>query len=88
MFVVTATLSNLTPRTRNSVCRPHLSLLALVNMLFSGKRPSKNVSGGLAEKIKMLSDVFVKRRKALLDQATTMDIEITAFQIMHQDRPR
>ena len=88
MFAVAATLSNLTPRTRNSVRRLYLLLLALVNMLFSGKRPSKNVGGGLEEKMKKLSDVFVKRRKALLDQATTMDIEITAFQIMHQDRPR
>ncbi|KAI0264543.1 hypothetical protein BGY98DRAFT_1192133 [Russula aff. rugulosa BPL654] len=48
-------------------------------------RTSKNVGGGLDEKIK-LSDVLVKRRKALLDQAT-ISTEITAFQILHQERP-
>jgi hypothetical protein len=54
-------------------------------MLLSGTRTSKNVGGGLDEKIK-LSDVLVKRRKALLDQAT-ISTEITAFQILHQERP-
>ena len=49
-------------------------------MLFSGKRTSKNIGGGLEEKIKELSDVLVKRRKAFLDQATTT--EITAFQTL------
>jgi hypothetical protein len=61
--------------------------LAVVNTLFSGKRTSKNTGGGLEEKVKRLSDLFVKRRKALLDQATmSPEIEITAFRILHQDR--
>ena len=56
--------------------------LAFVNMLFSGKRTLKNiVDGGPDEKIKELSDVLVKRRKAFLDQAT-ISTEITAFQIL------
>ena len=55
--------------------------LAFVNMLFSGKRTLKNISGGPEEKINELSDVLVKRRKAFLDQAT-ISTEITAFQIL------
>jgi hypothetical protein len=54
---------------------------AFVNMLFSGKRTLKNIDGGPEEKIKELSDVLVKRRKAFLDQAT-ISTEITAFQIL------
>jgi hypothetical protein len=50
-------------------------------MLFSGKRTLKNISGGPEEKIKDLSDVLVKRRKAFLDQAT-ISTEVTAFQIL------
>jgi hypothetical protein len=50
-------------------------------MLFSGKRTLKNIGGGPEEKIKALSDVLVKRRKAFLDQAT-ISTEITAFQIL------
>jgi hypothetical protein len=55
--------------------------LVFVNMLFSGKRTLKNIGGGPEEKIKELSDVLVKRRKAFLDQAT-ISTEITAFQIL------
>ena len=55
--------------------------LAIVNTEFSGKRTLKNISGGPDEKIKELSDVLVKRRKAFLDQAT-ISTEITAFQIL------
>jgi hypothetical protein len=55
--------------------------LAFVNMLFLGKRTFKNRGGGPERKIKELSDVLVKRRKAFLDQATT-STEITAFQIL------
>ena len=54
-----------------------------VNMLFSGKRTLKNI-GGRSEgklKVKELSDVLVKLRKAFLDQAT-ISTEITAFQIL------
>jgi hypothetical protein len=55
--------------------------LACVNMVFSGKRTLKNIDGGPEEKIRELSDVLVKRRKAFLDQAT-ISTEITAFQIL------
>jgi hypothetical protein len=55
--------------------------LGSVNMVFSGKRTLKNIEGGPEEKIKELSDVLVKRRKAFLDQAT-ISTEITAFQIL------
>jgi hypothetical protein len=55
--------------------------LAFANMLFSGKCTLKNIRGGPEEKIKELSDVLVKRRKAFLDQAT-ISTEITAFQIL------
>ena len=50
-------------------------------MVFSGKRTLKNIGGGPENKIKALSDVLVRRRKAFLDQATT-STEITAFQIL------
>ena len=82
MFVVAATLSNRIQRTRNSVRRLHL-LLGFVNMVFSGKRTLKNIGGGPEEKIKQLSDVLVKLRKAFLDQAT-ISTEITAFQILDE----
>jgi hypothetical protein len=63
-------------------CTPSSSASsAFVNMLFSGKRTLKNIDGGPEEKIKNLSDVLVKRRKAFLDQAT-ISTEITAFQIL------
>jgi hypothetical protein len=55
--------------------------LAFVNIVFSGKRTLKNIGGGAEEKIKELSDVLVKRRKAFLDQ-TTISTQITAFQIL------
>ena len=55
--------------------------LALMNMLFSGKRTLKNVGGGPEEKTKDLSELLVKRRKAFLDQAT-ISTEIAAFQIL------
>jgi hypothetical protein len=50
-------------------------------MLFSGKHTSKNIGSGPEEKIKDLSNVLVKRRKAFLGQATT-STEITVFQIL------
>jgi hypothetical protein len=50
-------------------------------MRFLGKRTLKNIGGGPEEKIKELSDVLVKLRKAFLDQAT-ISTEITAFQIL------
>ena len=50
-------------------------------MAFLGKRTLKNIGGGPEEKIKELSDVLVKLRKAFLDQAT-ISTEITAFQIL------
>jgi hypothetical protein len=81
MFVVAATSSNRMQRTRNSVRRLHLLHWPFVNMLFSGKRTLKNIGGGPEEKIKELSDVLVKRRKAFLDQAA-ISTEITAFQIL------
>jgi hypothetical protein len=63
-------------------CTSSLSAsLAFINMLFSGKRTLKNIGGGPEEKLKDLSDVLVKRRKAFLDQAT-ISTEITAFQIL------
>ena len=55
--------------------------LVVVDMVFSGKRTLKNIAGGPEEKIKELSDVLVKRRKAFMDQAT-ISTEITAFQIL------
>jgi len=55
--------------------------LVVVDMVFSGKRTLKNIVGGPEEKIKELSDVLVKRRKAFMDQAT-ISAEITAFQIL------
>jgi uncharacterized protein YyaL (SSP411 family) len=39
------------------------------------------MGGGPDEKIKELSDILVKRRKAFLDQAT-ISTETTAFQIL------
>ena len=80
MFVVAATLSNRIQRTRNSVRRLSPSL-PFVNMVFSGKRTLKNIGGRPDEKIKQLSDVLVKLRKAFLGQAT-ISTEITAFQIL------
>jgi hypothetical protein len=50
-------------------------------MLFSGKRTLKNIGGRSEGKVKELSDVLVKLRKAFLDQAT-ISTEITAFQIL------
>ena len=50
-------------------------------MLFSGKRTLKNIDGEREEKIKELSDVLVKRRKAFLDQSL-ISTKITAFQIL------
>jgi hypothetical protein len=50
-------------------------------MLFSGKRTLKNIGAGREEKIKELSDILVRRRKAFLDQAI-LSTEITAFQIL------
>jgi hypothetical protein len=65
-------------------CTPSSSAsLAVVNMLFSGKRTLKNIGGGPEGTIKELSDVLVKRRKAFLDQAT-ISTEITAFQILDE----
>jgi len=55
--------------------------LAFANVLFSGERTLKNTDGKPDKKIKDLSDVLVKRRKAFLDQAT-ISTEITAFQIL------
>jgi hypothetical protein len=52
-------------------------------MVFSGKRTLKNIGGGADEKIKDLSDVLVKLRKAFMDQAT-ISTEITAFQILRR----
>jgi hypothetical protein len=52
-------------------------------MLFSGKRTLKNIGGGPEDKIKALSDVLVKLRKAFLDQAT-VSTEITVFQILDE----
>jgi hypothetical protein len=57
--------------------------LALVNMVFSGKRTLKNVDGGQEKKIKELSDILVERRNAFLGQAT-ISTEITAFQILDE----
>ena len=54
---------------------------AFLNVLSSGKRTLKNINGGPEKKIKELSDVLIKRRKAFLDQAT-ISTEITAFQIL------
>jgi hypothetical protein len=52
-------------------------------MVFSGKRTLKNIGGGADEKIKELSDVLVKLRKAFMDQAA-ISTEITAFQILRR----
>jgi hypothetical protein len=57
------------------------ALLAFVTIQFSGKRTLKNIDGEPDEKVKELSEVLVKRRRAFLDQAT-ISIEITAFQIL------
>ena len=54
---------------------------SFANMLFSGMRTLKYMSGGPEKKINELSDVLIKRRKAFLDQAT-ISTEITAFQIL------
>ena len=58
-----------------------LCFTGFVNMVFSGKRTLKNIDGRPEKKIKELSDVLIKRRKAFLDQAT-ISTEITAFQIL------
>ena len=50
-------------------------------MLFLGKRTLKNIDGEREEKIKKLSDVFVKQWKAFLNQSI-ISTEITAFQIL------
>jgi hypothetical protein len=59
------------------------SLLPFVNILLSGKRTFDNIAGGQDKKIKELSDVFVKRRTAFLNQAI-ISAEITAFQILDE----
>jgi hypothetical protein len=65
-------------------CASSLSAsLAFVNMLFSGKRTLKNIGGRPEEKIKVLSSVLLKLRKAFLDQAT-ISVEIAAFQILDE----
>jgi hypothetical protein len=65
-------------------CTSYLSAsLAFVNVVFSGKRTLKNIAGGPEEKIKELSDILVKLRKAFLDQAT-ISTEIAAFQILDE----
>jgi hypothetical protein len=88
MFVLVVTSSKRMQRNRNYVRRLSSASLAVVNMLFSGST-SNSTGGGLDEKIKKVSDLSVKRRKAFLDQATiSPEIEITAFQILHQQRPR
>ena len=70
------------------VCKGLTILYAVFNCFngfckhaISGKRTLKNTGGGQEKKIKELSDVLVKRRKAFLDQAT-ISTEITAFQIL------
>jgi hypothetical protein len=60
---------------------PSSALFAFVNMLFPGKRTLRNIDGGPEKKIKELSDVLIKRRKAFLDQVT-ISTEITVFQIL------
>ena len=57
--------------------------LGFVNIVFSGKRTLKNIGGGPEEKIKVMSDVLVKLRKAFLDQAT-ISTEIAAFRILDE----
>src|SRR6266478_2979969 len=57
------------------------ALLALVNVVFSGKRTLKNIGGGPEMKIKDLSDALDKRRRAFFGQAT-ISTEITVFQIL------
>ena len=81
MFVVAATLFNRMQMTGSSVRCPHLTSLAFVNMLLSGKRTLKSIGGGSEGKIKELSDALVKRQRVFLDQAT-ISTEITAFQIL------
>ena len=54
---------------------------AFVNILFLGKRTLNNIDGGLEKKITELRNIFIKRRKAFLEQAT-ISTEITAFQIL------
>jgi hypothetical protein len=80
MFVIAATLSNHTQRIRDSVRRLDL-LDGFCKYDISGKRTLKNIGGGPEEKIKELSGVLVKLRKAFLDQAT-ISTEIAAFQIL------
>ena len=62
-------------------CTSSSSSSAFANMIFSGKRTLKNIGGRPEEKVKELSNVLVKLRKAFLDQAT-ISTEITAFQIL------
>src|SRR6266403_293600 len=57
------------------------TLLAFVNVVFSGKRTLKNIRGGPDNKIKDLSDALDKRRRAFLGQAA-ISTEITVFQIL------
>ena len=60
---------------------PSSASLAVVNILFSGKRTLMNIDGGPGRKIKELSDVLVNRRKKFLDQ--TISTQLTAFQILN-----
>ncbi len=62
-------------------CTSSSASSAFANMIFSGKRTLKNIGGRPEEKVKELSNVLVKLRKAFLDQAT-ISTEITAFQIL------
>ncbi len=57
------------------------SLLAGVNVWFSGKRTLKNMGGGVAKDIEDLSAALVEHRRAFFDQAT-ITTEITASQIL------
>jgi hypothetical protein len=54
-------------------------LLAIINVLFAGKRLLKNITGEVDKQIEALCNTFVKLRKAFLD-SVTVTTEITVVQ--------
>ena len=56
-------------------------LLAMINVLYSGKRSLKNIIGEVDKQIEALCNTLVELRKAFLDHVT-VTTEITVVQIL------
>ena len=60
---------------------PSVLLLAIINVLFEGKRLLKNITGGVDKQIATLCNTLVDLRKSFLDRVT-VTTEITVVQIL------